>query len=102
MQKDDDIIAFGWVEEQVVWPAHSRLYHLEPIGIGTPSVESLTSYIARLAAAHSVHPRNLLLCELASYLNLLTRARTDELKRGATSALLACQCDFSEKIRCTI
>lgn len=28
------------------------LYGLEPIGIGTPLVESLSSYIARLAAAH--------------------------------------------------
>ncbi|MCM3358646.1 TniQ family protein [Psychrobacillus sp. MER TA 171] len=30
------------------------LYNLEPEGIGTPYMESLTSYIARLAAAHSV------------------------------------------------
>jgi hypothetical protein len=32
----------------------STYHHLEPIGIGTPAVESLTSYISRLAAAHSV------------------------------------------------
>jgi AraC-like DNA-binding protein len=70
-------------------PAHSRLYHLEPVGIGTPYVESLTSYVARLAAAHSVHPRNLLLCEVAPYLNALSHAKTDELKRGAMSRLLA-------------
>ena len=31
---------------------HSRLAHLEPIGIGTPLVESLTSYLCRLAVAH--------------------------------------------------
>jgi AraC-like DNA-binding protein len=37
-------------------PPRSRLYRLEPIGIGTPSVESLTSYIARLADAHCVSP----------------------------------------------
>src|SRR5436305_2454272 len=35
-------------------PSRSRLYHLEPIGIGTPYVESLTSYINRLARAHCV------------------------------------------------
>lgn len=35
-------------------PPRSRLYHLAPIGIGTPRVESLTSYISRLAQAHSV------------------------------------------------
>ena len=87
--RDDEIIAEGWVEEHVVWPTLSRLYHLEPIGIGTPYVESLTSYIARLAAVHSVHPRNLLLGEVAPYLNALASARTNELKRGAMSRWLA-------------
>jgi len=32
----------------------SRLYRLEPIGIGTPFTESLTSYVCRLARAHHV------------------------------------------------
>ncbi len=41
-------------------PPRSRLYHLEPIGIGTPYVESLTSYIARLAEAHCLTPKILL------------------------------------------
>lgn len=40
-------------------PPRSRLYRLEPVGIGTPYVESLTSYIARLAAEHCVTPKNL-------------------------------------------
>lgn len=35
-------------------PPRSTLYHLEPIGIGTPFVESLSSYIGRLADAHAV------------------------------------------------
>lgn len=35
-------------------PPRSRLYHLPPIGIGTPRVENLTSYVSRLAQAHSV------------------------------------------------
>jgi transcriptional regulator with XRE-family HTH domain len=35
-------------------PARSRLYRLEPYGIGTPWVESLTGYITRLAEAHCV------------------------------------------------
>ncbi len=35
-------------------PSRSRLYSLEPIGIETPETESLTSYLSRLAAAHSV------------------------------------------------
>jgi TniQ len=33
---------------------HSRLYRLQPLGLGTASVESLTSYILRLSAAHQV------------------------------------------------
>jgi hypothetical protein len=32
----------------------SRFYPLSPIGINTPYVESLTSYMCRLAAAHSI------------------------------------------------
>ena len=45
-----------WEEKPPVFPPHSRLYHLEPIGVGTPMVESLTSYVSRLADMHSVHP----------------------------------------------
>jgi hypothetical protein len=35
-------------------PPRSRLYSLRPIATGTPEVESLTGYIARLAKAHAV------------------------------------------------
>ena len=41
-------------------PKRSRLYPLRPIGIGTPYVESLTSYINRLSEAHCVFPRALI------------------------------------------
>ncbi|MEM9271562.1 MAG: hypothetical protein AAGA80_01180, partial [Cyanobacteria bacterium P01_F01_bin.143] len=41
------------------FPTRSRLYHLEPVGIGTPHVESLTSYISRLAEAHCLYPHSL-------------------------------------------
>ena len=34
----------------------SELYSLNPIGIGQPLIESLTSYISRLAFAHCVYP----------------------------------------------
>jgi hypothetical protein len=37
-------------------PPRSRLFHLEPIGIETPYVESLTSYFIRLAEVHHVFP----------------------------------------------
>lgn len=43
-----------------VYPQRSHLYHLKPIGLGTPFVESLTSYITRLAEAHCVSLRDLI------------------------------------------
>lgn len=43
-----------WDLSPPVVPLRSTLYSLEPLGIGTPFVESLTGYIARLAAAHTV------------------------------------------------
>jgi hypothetical protein len=45
-------------------PPRSRLYHLPPIGVGTPHVESLTGYAARLAAAHNVRLSVLVIHEL--------------------------------------
>lgn len=51
-----------WDIESPPLPARSRLFRLQPIGIGTAEVESLTSYIARLAETHCVSPRKLL-CE---------------------------------------
>ena len=37
-------------------PKRSMFYNLQPIGVGTPYVESLTSYISRLAYAHNMNP----------------------------------------------
>lgn len=45
-------------------PPRSQLYNLAPIGIGTPRVESLTSYITRLAQAHSVSVKDLLQADI--------------------------------------
>lgn len=45
-------------------PPRSRLYHLAPLGIGTPFVESLTGYIGRLAAAHAVQVTSLAAAEI--------------------------------------
>jgi TniQ len=50
-------------------PPRSQLYSLEPIGVGTALVESLTGYAARLAEAHSVSAGDLVgrvLSELAN------------------------------------
>lgn len=48
--KDSDL----WNHTDVMLPTRSPLFSLEPIGVGTGFVESLTSYSARLAAAHNV------------------------------------------------
>jgi TniQ len=48
----------------LVVPPRSHLYHLEPVGIGTSHVESLTSFISRLAEAHCVTVKDLVVHEL--------------------------------------
>jgi hypothetical protein len=53
-----------WDEEWIEASPHSRLYHLEPVGVGSPMVESLTSYLTRLAEAHSLHLRTLVTDEI--------------------------------------
>jgi TniQ len=49
-----------WELGPVEIPNRTRLFSLEPAGIGTPEVESLSGYIARLAQAHVVSVGNLL------------------------------------------
>lgn len=46
-------------------PACSQLYSPEPVGIGTPMVESLTSYIVRVSFAHCVTVGTLIGREIA-------------------------------------
>jgi hypothetical protein len=45
-------------------PPRSRLYSLQPMAIGTQHVESLSSYIMRVAEAHTVSVRTLILKEI--------------------------------------
>lgn len=54
-----------WDWQTPVIPERSLLFHLEPIGVGTPDVESLTSYFKRLALAHSVSLSKLIKYEIA-------------------------------------
>ena len=44
----------GWESAPASWAHRSYLYALAPIGVGTAAVESLSGYMARLAAAHTV------------------------------------------------
>lgn len=50
----------SWDLTQPTTPLRSYLYSLPPLGIGTPNVESLTGYVARLAEAHCVSPGDLI------------------------------------------
>lgn len=54
----------SWDLQPVPIPARSRLHSIEPIGVGTPFVESLTGYIIRLAASHAVRVSDLVEHEL--------------------------------------
>jgi hypothetical protein len=69
MHNEPEIIGELWEVEPVETKLHSRLYHLEPVGIGSSLVESLTSYITRLANAHSVQPHALVRDEIIPLLN---------------------------------
>ena len=50
-------------------PPRSRLYNLEPVGLGTPFVESLSGYVARLAEKHSTTIYYLLSKEISPLIN---------------------------------
>jgi hypothetical protein len=64
-------------------PCHSRLYHLEPVGLGTAAVESLTGYVSRLAETHGVTTRTLMIHELVP---LLGRERLTRVVNGGLSS----------------
>lgn len=54
----------GFADGRVL-PPRSRLFALEPIGIGTTAAEGMISYVIRLAGAHSVSPRRLIMEEFS-------------------------------------
>jgi AcrR family transcriptional regulator len=66
--KDGPIHYELWHEGVENPPPRSRLYSLEPIGIGTPEVESLSGYINRLAQAHCVRASTLLKNEVIPHI----------------------------------
>ena len=54
-----------WDLQKPAVPPRSRLFHLQPIAIGTLFAESLMSYVVRLADYHCVTPRHLVIKEIA-------------------------------------
>ncbi|MEH2207245.1 MAG: TniQ family protein [Nostoc sp.] len=59
-----NIIDELWDLEKPIFPPRTHLFCLQPISIGTPYVESLASYVARLAEAHSVTTGKLITHEI--------------------------------------
>jgi transcriptional regulator with XRE-family HTH domain len=65
--KTGALLTYGnWDLTQPISPLRSHLYSLQPIGVGTSKVESLTGYVARLANAHCVSPGDLIAHECKS------------------------------------
>ena len=52
-----------------IYSQRSQLYGLKPIGIKTPYIESLTSYLIRLSEAHQVYPSSLISYVIAPILD---------------------------------
>jgi transcriptional regulator with XRE-family HTH domain len=77
------------VIKQTVLEPQSRLSHLEPVGVGTPFVESLTSYTCRLAEAHNWKVSTLFLFEILPHLDMpyLLSGINDNLFTGTFSFL---------------
>src|SRR5712691_1599215 len=65
-----------------VVPPRSRLIPLEPIGVGTPHIESLTSYTCRLAQVHSVPVGKLFNHEIVPMINELYQFNHDKRPKG--------------------
>src|SRR5215472_8820879 len=77
-----------WAPTRETPPPRSRLYSLEPIGIGTPEVESLSSYLNRLAQAHCVTVTTLIAHELLPHISTPARVRqAAPLSRGGLRGL---------------
>jgi transcriptional regulator with XRE-family HTH domain len=62
--------------EEIEIPQRSKLYCLEPIGMGTPYVESLTSYISRLAENHNLNLTTLVCKTFTPYIKTESRIKS--------------------------
>jgi len=77
MKTSDARVQF-WIPEPVpAIPVRNRLYSPEPIGIGTAQVESLTSYMCRLAESHCLSAGSMFLRMGGSAARLLIAHLTD-------------------------
>ncbi|HEY6411479.1 MAG TPA: TniQ family protein, partial [Ktedonobacteraceae bacterium] len=77
-----------WDGELTETKLHGRLYYIEPIVVGDPMVESLTSYVTRLADAHSISPRTLIKNEIAPLLRKTSLYQGGRLMSGHLNTYL--------------
>ena len=76
----------SWNLAKPVLPGRSQLYALTPIGIGTPFVESLTGYVSRLAAVHTVSVGDLVGRVLARFAPADSPIISERARRGRGAA----------------
>lgn len=67
-------------------PKRSRLFYLEPVGVGTAYTESFSSYLNRLAQEHCVTSQKLIMGEIAPL--ILNNENQSELLQKSVSHLL--------------
>ncbi|ACK65702.1 TetR family transcriptional regulator [Rippkaea orientalis PCC 8801] len=79
-----------WSPEKFPMPPRSRLHHLQPMGIGTPMVESLTSYVTRLAHSHGVHVGTLIYKEIIPCISKTYKTTNLLCLRNQTGAINGC------------
>ncbi len=65
MTNRNDVYNELWSPKPLEIPKRSRLFSLEPIGVGTPYTESVSSYLCRLAQEHCVTSQKLITGEIA-------------------------------------
>ncbi len=75
-----------WSPKPLELPLRSRLFYLEPVGIGTPYTESLSSYLNRLAQEHCLTSQKLIMGQIAPL--ILTSEDKSELLQKSVSHLL--------------
>ncbi len=75
-----------WELQKLSTPRRSRLFRLNPVGIGTPLTESITSYVARLAGEHCLTTKSLFMTEIARQLK--GEEFLSNLKSGGMSRVL--------------
>lgn len=75
-----------WSSQPLEITPRSRLFSLEPVAVGTPYAESLSSYLHRLAQAHCLTSQKLVMGEIAPL--ILQKEHKSELLKKNVSHLL--------------